>query len=331
MSRRIATVSKFISKYLRHEPESLGLNLEPGGWVFITDLLDGAEKHGFPITKAELFQVVAENDKQRFSLDETESKIRANQGHSTSVDLQLSEAEPPPQLFHGTVSKFLDAILVEGLKKMNRHDVHLSKDMQTASKVGERRGKPVILVIDSAKMAADGYKFRLSENGVWLTDHVPPKYIRLMEDALTDPTPKITEIALKKHYKFMYENFVIATQQGVFLMLEKHGDIVTCLHFDSPQMKYGSPNDEARGGHPLFKFGLGFYGLFEVENSPWIKERMVANRVHPCHFDGMKHYIACFKDVMLEVICLSYEEKQMSLLEIKSLMDKELDNLTSGH
>ena len=136
-------------------------------------------RQGFPITEEELLQVVAESDKQRFSLDETKTKIRANQGHSTEVDLQLKEAEPPTQLFHGTVSKFLDAILAEGLKKMDRHDVHLSKDVQTALKVGGRRGKPVILVIDSAKMAADGYKFRLSENGVWLTDHVPPQYIRV--------------------------------------------------------------------------------------------------------------------------------------------------------
>ena len=182
MSKRIVMISKFMSKYLRHEPEALGLNLELGGWVLIADLLEGAGKLGFPITREELLQVVAENDKQRFALDETVTKIRANQGHSTSVDLQLVEVEPPPQLFHGTVSKFLDAILVEGLKKMNRHDVHLSKDVETAAKVGERRGKPVILIVDSAMMAADGYKFRLSENGVWLTDHVPPKYIRRNED-----------------------------------------------------------------------------------------------------------------------------------------------------
>lgn len=186
MTKRIVTISKFMSKYLRHEPEALGLNLEPGGWVLIADLLNGAENHGFPITKAELLQVVAENDKQRFSLDDTETKIRANQGHSTSVDLQLNEVEPTAQLFHGTVSKFLDAILVEGLKKMNRHDVHLSQDVETAAKVGERRGKPIILIVDAGKMSTDGYKFRLSENGVWLTDHVPPRYLRLMEEGFND-------------------------------------------------------------------------------------------------------------------------------------------------
>jgi RNA:NAD 2'-phosphotransferase (TPT1/KptA family) len=121
MSKRTITISKFMSKYLRHEPEALGLTLESGGWVLIAELLDGAAKHGFPITREELLQVVQENDKQRFAIDESVTKIRANQGHSTSVDLQLKEVEPPSQLFHGTVAKFLDAILSEGLKKMNRH------------------------------------------------------------------------------------------------------------------------------------------------------------------------------------------------------------------
>lgn len=180
MSKRLVTISKFLSKYLRHEPEALGLTLESGGWVRVDDLLAGAKKIGFSVSQEELVQVVADNDKKRFSFDQSGTKIRANQGHSTEVDLQLKEVAPPEQLFHGTVERFLDAILVEGLKKMDRHDVHLSKDIQTATKVGERRGKPVILVIDSAKMAADGFTFRLSENGVWLTDHVPPQYIRLV-------------------------------------------------------------------------------------------------------------------------------------------------------
>lgn len=177
MTKRLITVSKFLSKHLRHEPDDLGLTLEPGGWVLVEDLLAGAATIGFPISREELEQVVAENDKKRFSLDETGTKIRANQGHSTEVDLQLKEVDPPEQLFHGTVEKFLDAILAEGLKTMDRHDVHLSKDIQTATKVGQRRGRPVILVIESGRMAADGFTFRLSENGVWLTDHVPPQYI----------------------------------------------------------------------------------------------------------------------------------------------------------
>lgn len=182
MNKRLITISKFLSKCLRHEPEALGLVLEPGGWVPVADLLAGASRIGFAITAEELHQVVAENDKQRFAFDESGLKIRANQGHSTAVDLRLDEVEPPERLFHGTVARFVDAIHTDGLKKMNRHDVHLSKDVQTATKVGERRGKPVILVIESGRMAADGFKFRLSANGVWLTDHVPPRYIRLLED-----------------------------------------------------------------------------------------------------------------------------------------------------
>lgn len=178
MNKRLVTISKFMSKYLRHEPHALGLELEPGGWVLIDDLLRGAERVGFSVSEAELFEVVNNNDKQRFCVDETSKKIRANQGHSTDVDLQLKEVEPPARLFHGTVARFLEKILVEGLQKMSRHDVHMSSDLETAKKVGERRGAPVILVIDSESMFADGFTFRCSENGVWLTDHVPPKYIQ---------------------------------------------------------------------------------------------------------------------------------------------------------
>ncbi len=179
MSKHLVTLSKFLSKHLRHEPEGLGLVLEPGGWVPVADLLAGAAKIGFPIGRDELDHVVNENDKKRFSFDESRTKIRANQGHSTEVQLQLREVEPLEQLFHGTVAKFLDAILSEGLKKMDRHDVHLSTDAEMATKVAERRGRPVVLVIDSGRMAADGFKFRVAENDVWLTDNVPPQYIRI--------------------------------------------------------------------------------------------------------------------------------------------------------
>ena len=178
MNRQHVTTSKFLSKHLRHAPEALGLTLEEGGWVRVDDLLAGAAKQGVTITRAELIEIVETNDKRRFSFDETGERIRANQGHSTEVDLDLPEVVPPAELFHGTVEKSLPAILAEGLKKMDRHDVHLSKDVETATRVGARRGKPIILVVDAARMAADGYKFRLSANGVWLTDHVPPQYLR---------------------------------------------------------------------------------------------------------------------------------------------------------
>lgn len=177
MSKRLVTVSKFISKHLRHEPEGLGLTLAPGGWVEVEALLGGARRIGFPISLAELQQVVAESDKQRFAFNETGTLIRANQGHSTEVELDLPQATPPDVLYHGTVDKFIDAILVEGLSKMARHHVHLSPDVETATKVGSRRGRPVILVVDTAAMVAAGHTFYLSANGVWLTDHVPPKYL----------------------------------------------------------------------------------------------------------------------------------------------------------
>lgn len=181
MDKRQVTVSKFLSKCLRHEPELVGLELEPGGWAPIELLLAGAERTGFLISRAELDRVVAEDDKRRFAVDDSGAKIRANQGHSTSVELQLKEVPPPSELYHGTVDRFLPAILAEGLRKMNRHDVHLSADVETAVRVGQRRGRPVVLAIDAARMAADGLTFRLSENGVWLTDHVPPKYLRKVD------------------------------------------------------------------------------------------------------------------------------------------------------
>lgn len=181
MDKRLVTVSKFLSKCLRHEPELVGLELEPGGWASIELLLAGAARTGFSISRAELDRVVAENDKRRFAVDDSGTRIRANQGHSTSVELQLQEVPPPSELYHGTVDRFLSAILAEGLRKMNRHDVHLSADVETAVKVGQRRGKPVVLAIDAAQMAADGLTFRLSENGVWLTEHVPTKYLRQVD------------------------------------------------------------------------------------------------------------------------------------------------------
>jgi putative RNA 2'-phosphotransferase len=179
MSKSLTTVSKFLSKYLRHEPEALGLVLAPGGWVAIDDALAGAASVGFPISHEELKQIVAESDKQRFAFDETGTRIRANQGHSAEVDLELPDAVPPSVLYHGTVEKFLAAILAEGLKKMARHHVHLSPDTATAAKVGERRGRPVILIVDAAAMHAARHKFHVSANGVWLTDHVPAKYIQV--------------------------------------------------------------------------------------------------------------------------------------------------------
>ena len=179
IEKRQKSVSKFLSLHLRHAPHELGLSLEPGGWVAIDALLEVARLKGFPITREELDRVVAGSDKQRFAIDESGLKIRANQGHSVEVDLQLTPSEPPAELFHGTGSGSVESILAEGLARRARHHVHLSPDTETATKVGARHGKPVVLVIDAAKMRADGRVFFCSANGVWLVDEVPPQYLRL--------------------------------------------------------------------------------------------------------------------------------------------------------
>jgi putative RNA 2'-phosphotransferase len=178
--RRRIHVSKFISKHLRHEPEAIGLVLEPGGWVAIDDLLAAAARAGCPFTPGELRQVVASCEKQRFAIDETGTRIRANQGHSTDVDLHLETATPPAELYHGTAERWLDAILQEGLRKMGRHHVHLSSDTATACRVGSRHGKPAILVVDAARMLVDGHTFFRSANGVWLVERIPAQYLRLL-------------------------------------------------------------------------------------------------------------------------------------------------------
>lgn len=177
--KRRISISKFMSKYLRHAPEEIGISLEPGGWVLINDLLSSATRTGFHFTREELEAVVARCEKQRYAIDELGERIRANQGHSTEVELQLQPAEPPVELYHGTAERMLEVILREGLNKMSRHHVHLSVETSTALKVGLRHGKPAILIVDAAKMAAAGHTFFLSANVVWLVDRVPPEYLRV--------------------------------------------------------------------------------------------------------------------------------------------------------
>lgn len=171
----VVRASKFLAKYLRHDPAAIGLKLDSGGWVGVRELLAACERAGLPLTRAELEQVVATNDKQRFVLDG--DRIRASQGHSVSVDLGHPVVEPPALLYHGTVARFLPQIRREGLRPMRRHDVHLSPDEETARRVGARRGKPVVLVVRAGAMHQAGHEFRLSTNGVWLTQSVPAAYL----------------------------------------------------------------------------------------------------------------------------------------------------------
>jgi len=178
MSSRLVTVSKYLSKHLRHQPEALGLTLESGGWVSIDVLLEAAAAKGFPISYDEFLECVETNDKQRFSIDDSGDRVRANQGHSVAVDLQLESRVPPDFLYHGTVERFLASIESQGLLKGRRHHVHLSIDVATAIKVGARRGKPIILTVEAAEMHRAGHTFFVSTNGVWLTDSVPPQFLR---------------------------------------------------------------------------------------------------------------------------------------------------------
>lgn len=171
----MSRTSKFLSLVLRHEPARIGITLDAAGWIEIETLLAALAAHGVPLTRAELDDLVATSDKQRFAI--AGDRIRANQGHSVPVELGLPPATPPDVLYHGTVESALPGIRADGLRRGQRHDVHLSADLETASKVGGRRGKPVILTIDAAKMAAAGHLFHRSENGVWLAAHVPPAFI----------------------------------------------------------------------------------------------------------------------------------------------------------
>ncbi|MES1023531.1 RNA 2'-phosphotransferase [Gloeocapsa sp. BRSZ] len=174
---RQVKISKYLSKHLRHQPERLGLKLAPGGWVKVDELLMACAENAFPISRSELDEVVAKNDKQRFSFDVTGNLIRANQGHSVEINLQLEPAIPPNVLYHGTGHKAVDLIQQHGLNKMSRHHVHLSADIETARKVGVRHGCPVVFAIDADAMQQAGYTFYCSDNGVWLVDSVPTDYL----------------------------------------------------------------------------------------------------------------------------------------------------------
>lgn len=180
MEKQIKQISKFMSLVLRHQPQEIGLQLNENGWANVQELLSKMNQKGIQIDEALLNTVVETNDKKRFAFNEDKTMIRASQGHSIEVELDLQPVTPPEFLYHGTVEKFIGAIQKEGLKKMSRQHVHLSKDKETAIKVGSRRGKPVILVINAAAMHKDGFVFYLSANEVWLTDEVPAKYIQFV-------------------------------------------------------------------------------------------------------------------------------------------------------
>ena len=169
-------ISKYISLILRHKPEVIGISLDEHGWANVDELIEGVSKT-HPIDMAVLEQIVSEDEKQRYSFNEDKTLIRANQGHSIPVDVELEEKQPPEILYHGTGEKYVSSINEQGLIPKSRLYVHLSKDEETAVKVGQRHGKPVIYKVKSGDMYRDGYKFFRSVNGVWLTKNVPVKYL----------------------------------------------------------------------------------------------------------------------------------------------------------
>jgi len=189
MSKQLTEISKFLSYVLRHQPEVIGITLDREGWVDISALIAAAAKDGKQLDLNLIQTVVATSDKKRFAISEDGLRIRAVQGHSTkSVDISYVEKVPPEFLYHGTAMRFLNSIRKEGLLPSSRQYVHLSQDEQTALAVGQRHGKPVVLTIATSTMHQQGFKFYQADNGVWLTDQVPPEFLEVSPSSAADST-----------------------------------------------------------------------------------------------------------------------------------------------
>jgi putative RNA 2'-phosphotransferase len=179
----LVRLSKFLSLVLRHHPERIGLELDGGGWADVEELLEKSRQADVPLTRELLHQIVEENDKRRFALSPDGRRIRASQGHSIPVELELTPISPPELLYHGTAARALESIRRDGLTGRGRQHVHLSGDEETALAVGRRHGKPVVLKVEAGRMERDGQRFYRSANGVWLTDEVLPSYLVFPEPA----------------------------------------------------------------------------------------------------------------------------------------------------
>lgn len=176
--KQLTHISKFLSLVLRHQPETISIQLDQNGWTDVNELIEKATNYGVKFDKDILKHIVATNSKKRFAFNDTLDKIRASQGHSVDIELGYSNQKPPTILFHGTADKFVQSILDTELEKRNRQHVHLSSDLETALKVGQRHGKPFIFKVLAEQMYNDNFQFYISENGVWLTDNVPTKYLK---------------------------------------------------------------------------------------------------------------------------------------------------------
>jgi len=176
--KQLTYISKFLSLVLRHQPETIGIQLDENGWTDIKELIEKANNNGIKFDREMLNHIVATNPKKRFAFNETLDKIRASQGHSIEIELGYTNQKPPEILYHGTGEKSVQSIINIGLEKRNRLHVHLSNDIETAIKVGQRHGKPFVFKVLAEQMYNDNFQFFISDNGVWLTDNVPTKYLR---------------------------------------------------------------------------------------------------------------------------------------------------------
>jgi len=178
----MSNLSRFLSLVLRHKPETANITLDENGWVNVDVLLKSLNNLGKEVDREALEEMVATNNKKRFAFSEDGTKIRASQGHSIDIDLKLEAKTPPYRLYHGTATKSLKSIFESSLKSGSRQHVHLSKDKNTAMDVGTRHGRPIILEVSADRMHEDGHVFYLSDNGVWLTDNVPAKYLTITDE-----------------------------------------------------------------------------------------------------------------------------------------------------
>ncbi|WP_394677453.1 RNA 2'-phosphotransferase [uncultured Sphingobacterium sp.] len=178
MSKSQINISKFLSLVLRHQPETIGIELDQNGWTDVSNLIEKTNNYGIKLDRETLDQIVATNAKKRFSFNDTLDRIRASQGHSVEIELGYENQKPPEILYHGTSEKSVQSILSTGLEKRNRQHVHLSSDIETAMKVGQRHGKSFVFKVFAEQMYNDDFRFFISDNGVWLTDDVPIKYLK---------------------------------------------------------------------------------------------------------------------------------------------------------
>ena len=180
--KQITQISKFLSLVLRHQPETIGIKLDQNGWTDVDTLLKTSDSYGIKLDKATLKHIVETNSKKRFALNDTFDRIRASQGHSVEIELGYTSQKPPEILYHGTGEKSVQSILDTGLEKRNRQQVHLSADIETAIKVGQRHGKPFVFKVLADQMYNDKFEFFISDNCVWLTDQVPAKYLKVNDE-----------------------------------------------------------------------------------------------------------------------------------------------------